>query len=284
MNSIEGGLGGIVSPLYMDYQQIYDNSVQIFHGRLPHAFDENNDEHLLILEECIMEILTKSMQNIVETCEEEFEDLKNQILSTINMAFQIGFKEGCLSQKCPPVNMVQQMPVKFELSQEEIQGITEQVRAQFQKAFWDKLADDLSQVPVKSDQLIVLFSEILDRLDRLTPHNLNYLHDNHDQLSPGILKSQIVNGVFRPEYLDGIVEFIVIDRLKRYISSADNQEFQQWSDELFKVMHETSQYSVTVPLIFQGIYKWLDRIEQQIQEFNASLIRNYPHLFKQTCK
>lgn len=250
----------------MDYQQIYDNSVKIFLDRLPLNFDENNTEHLLLLETCIMEIMTKSMESANRG--EEFEDIKNQTLSTINLAFQIGFKE------------TRQHVGIVELSQEEILKITEQIKTHFHKAFWDKLTEDLNQKPVKVDQLIVLFSEILERLDKLTPNNLTYKHENHDRLSAKILESQIKNGVFRPEYLDGIVDFIISERLRKFISPADDQDFQEWTEQLYKILQQSTDISVAVPLIFQGIYRWLDRIEQQIREFNLQFKENFPHLFR----
>ena len=286
-----------ISDLYHDAHQVLSTNLRVA-GNL-------NSDHLHPIVE---QLLTKWMRitlrenriNLQHITEKDFDDLKHNILSTIQKAYLelLNSNENTSLQQdeveSPPetrktnlengtLGMQTEIPSTqnekhstsgglVSLSEEEINAISQQFETQFKRAFWDKITEDLKETPPKTDHIIVLLGEILERLDKLTPNNQKIIYENHENIDLSLFKNLFESSQFHLEALQGVVVFLVEDRLQKFIAPAYDEDLKLWYLNLKNEMSKGLPYYEIVPLIFQGIYQWLENVEKSLEEFNK--VRN----------
>lgn len=232
------------------------------------VFDEVVDiNDLEIVEPIIERLLLKHLEmNVRENrhapTPEQFDDIKTRCLVTIQQAYLT-------------ICDLRRNASTMELSKEQVESIARQVKGQFQRAFWDKLSSDLAATPPQLQHLLVLLTEVRDRLDRLTPNNRSILSVNRENIDLDYLRSQFKrNDSDWPRSLSALLEmivyFLVEDRFRKMVAPVYDKELNDWWVTVQDLMKSGQPLNQTVPEIFKGVYKWLELIENDVINYLKS--------------
>lgn len=235
------------------------------------VFDEVGDINDLEMVEPIIErLLLKHLEmNVRENgrppTPERFDDIKTRCLVTIQRAYLT----VCDLRRNASV---------VELSKEQVESIARQVEKQFQCAFWDKLSSDLEATPPQLSHLLVLLTEVRDRLDRLTPNNRSILRANKENIDLDYLRSQFNRSdsdwlQSLLALLETIVYFLVEERFRKMVAPVNDRELDEWWLTVQDLMKSGQPLHQMVPEIFKGVYKWLELIETGVRSF-YKLLKN----------
>lgn len=232
-------------------------------------------EDPLIAEPVIERVLMKHLginikrNRVVDLTPEQFEELKTDCLTTIQMAYlTVCNKNNCVTNTNTDDKVVSDEGQSgwVELSKKEIESISEQFKTQFKRAFWDKITEDLKMSPPNTEHLIVLLGEIRDMLNNLTPNNQSLVSENSEAINPQYLALQFKKGDKLEQLLGEVLYFVVEDRLKRLVAPAWDEELQEWWLAMQREIGSDQPIYEKVPIIFQGVYNWLNRLTQTVEQ------------------
>ena len=161
-----------------------------------------------------------------------------------------------------------------QLSKEEINAISQQFSTQFKRAFWDKIEKDLDKNPPETKHLLVLFREIRDRLDKMTPNRTDLIAMNHENIDLNYIQSQFN----RPDkkqidatLLVGLVHFVAEDRLQQFLAPVHNNAFKMWWDKIKVELNNngsSESIGVTIVRVLEGLYEWIECVESDLEQFH----------------
>ncbi|XP_063871825.1 T-complex protein 11-like protein 1 [Scylla paramamosain] len=144
-------------------------------------------------------------------------------------------------------------------------SIEKQVRDVMHKAFWDHLAQELSQDPPSYEQALVLLQEVRDNLLDITlPHHTRLRQEISETLDVDLIKQQAEHGV-----LD-------FSQYSQYVLSIMARLCAPVRDETVRnLMKESDVLSV-----FRGVMETLDLMRLDMANFTIQQIR--PHIVAQS--
>ncbi|KAK8727247.1 hypothetical protein OTU49_009780 [Cherax quadricarinatus] len=144
-------------------------------------------------------------------------------------------------------------------------SVEKQVRDVMHKAFWDQLAEQLSQDPPCYDQALVLLQEVRENLLDITlPHHTRLRQEISDTLDVELIKQQTEHGV-----LD-------FSQYSQYVLSIMARLCAPVRDETIRnMMRETDAV-----LVFRGVMETLDLMRLDMANFTIQQIR--PHIIAQS--
>ena len=265
---------------------MYDESKDVFKGVLDQAEIQDQESELSLIEPMIEQLLTKWMRILIKVRKVPrndhgaFEELKTGCLQSIQMAYLDITKFPLNNDKNrSQVNQNNDTDKGVteglvQLSEAEIKSIETQFATQMRKAFWDKISEDLKAIPPRTQHFLVLFKEIRDRLDGLTPNNSRLIQENHDLMDLSIYGSLFERKGVTPEVLGDVLAFIVEDRLKKMVAPVDDLPLDTWYCEVKEKMVKELPSDLLVITVFQGLYEWLTKIETGVKEFMATNLKN----------
>tara|TARA_B100001094_G_scaffold331814_1_gene401460 strand:- start:9684 stop:10136 length:453 start_codon:yes stop_codon:yes gene_type:complete len=146
-----------------------------------------------------------------------------------------------------------------------------QIETQMHKAFWDLISNDLSSEPQKFEHLIILINEIKEKLKSFTPNNKQLKTEIEEALDPEFLKNIFENKALEPTHFFNLILFL-IKKLKDYCSPERDSDVKLFETETFSKLNDTLIiYSEFIPWFFKELYKHLDFIQNDINQFLKQL-------------
>ncbi|KAG7153981.1 T-complex protein 11-like protein 1 [Homarus americanus] len=144
-------------------------------------------------------------------------------------------------------------------------SVEKQVRDIMHKAFWDQLADQLSQDPQCYDQALVLLQEVRENLLDITlPHHTRLRQEITDTLDVELIKQQTEHG---------ILDF---GQYSQYVLSIMARLCAPIRDETIRNMMKERD----VVGVFRGVMETLDLMRLDMANFTIQQIR--PHIIAQS--
>ncbi len=154
------------------------------------------------------------------------------------------------------------------LSDKNIEKLSDQCKENMHNAFWDLIADDLQQETIKTDHIIVLLEEIRDRIINLTPNNNSFREETLENINIKYLENLFKHKLFCNDSLQGIVGFIVEERLLKLCAPNYDKEIREWYNDICEEFKSVQPFHITVPKILKGVYKYIELTEQGMTKDN----------------
>lgn len=139
-----------------------------------------------------------------------------------------------------------------------------QVREVMQKAFWDKIAEDLEKIPPSHQHTLALFDEIKTIIRSFIPRR----HDLHDQMETIVdlkfMDQMIKNGVFDHSELMKVLLYLV-DLIGDLQPPIEDRDTQEWRTQTERSCKNVEAWNIILPMFFKRIFKKLDGIRDSLK-------------------
>jgi hypothetical protein len=134
--------------------------------------------------------------------------------------------------------------------------------------YWKNFEHELSSTPPQFHRVILLLSEIRERLLKLVPNSTELQQRIQESIDVDFIQELITRNAF-----DGMMFVQVFENIWSTIRSmqaeADDEKWMVWKDETFAALvnEEEATWAKILPNIFNKFLIQLDRIEEQVEIF-----------------
>jgi len=148
-------------------------------------------------------------------------------------------------------------PVKISSTFQQMQEI-------MHKAFWDKVAEDLSKVPPEHKHVINLLKEIKVMIMQLIPNR----HDIHADLDKNIdtafIEQMIVNNAFDHGELETVIRYIAT-MIHKLQAASEDKDTDKWTKDMVKMCKDMRSWSEIIPSFFKTAFQKVENINITIR-------------------
>ena len=139
-----------------------------------------------------------------------------------------------------------------------------QLREVMHKAFWDKIADDLNQVPPVHEHTLVLFDDIKSTITTFIPNRKDLHSQMEEAVDSKFIDQMIKAGVFDHGELQKILIYL-IDLIKTLQPPIEDKDTDEWRCQTIESCRKAEAWSILLPQFFKRIFRKLDGIKDGLR-------------------
>lgn len=139
-----------------------------------------------------------------------------------------------------------------------------QMREVMQKAFWDKVTEDMAKTPPDHKHVMVLFDEVKTSIKLLIPSRTD-MHEKMDAaVDTELIDQMIRNKAFSHNDLLAILGYLInmIRTLEPPIEDGDTDD---WKEEVMRECRSREPWRVIIPKFFKRIFGKIEGIRESVE-------------------
>ena len=133
------------------------------------------------------------------------------------------------------------------------------IRINLEKAFWNRLYEELNESPAKSNTLITLLVDLRDAFCNLVPNRKDIHREIYDKIDTEFIKNMIDNNAFDDENLYNLAVYI-ISLIKQFQPPIMDEKVNLWEEQMLKQFQQKFDYSEFLMIFFQSVFNMIETI------------------------
>ena len=133
------------------------------------------------------------------------------------------------------------------------------IRINLEKAFWNRLYEELNESPAKSNTLITLLVDLRDAFCNLVPNRKDIHREIYDKIDTKSIKNMIDNNAFDDENLYNLAVYI-ISLIKQFQPPIMDEKVNLWEEQMLKQFQQKFDYSEFLMIFFQSVFNMIETI------------------------
>ena len=133
------------------------------------------------------------------------------------------------------------------------------IRINLEKAFWNRLYEELNESPAKSNTLITLLVDLRDAFCNLVPNRKDIHREIYDKIDTESIKNMIDNNAFDDENLYNLAVYI-ISLIKQFQPPIMDEKVNLWEEQMLKQFQQKFDYSEFLMIFFQSVFNMIETI------------------------
>tara|TARA_A100001015_G_scaffold314927_1_gene425555 strand:- start:223 stop:720 length:498 start_codon:yes stop_codon:yes gene_type:complete len=150
--------------------------------------------------------------------------------------------------------------------------LTERVKSNMKKIFFENIANDISNSNFDSSFLIL--AEIRERICNLVPNRKDIFKELNENIDVDFYRKIHSNGAFNINIIHGIINY-VISKLKEFDCLENEPLYDNWKKDIQNKIENKEDLDKLIPSFFKETMEHLDRIESHIMAFKKSDIYKF---------
>ena len=136
--------------------------------------------------------------------------------------------------------------------------LTDTLKTQAKKAFFEGLKKDLEEKPPKTDQITLIIDELIEALYKFVPSKTPL----HEQIKKDIYQ-ETINLETMPQIIYGLINWI-----EKFQSPADDKVTKKWRDDFIN----TLDCSTCIVTFLQEYYEHSEKVYRKVWEARQRLV------------